>query len=112
MTSPPTFIDVGKFHVNIMTGSGVMTIFVYIVLTRYPEIEKTLSDLSNIWRLRQFRDVKFGTNVSNNMSLHAAKCQGYSFYRFWVIKIKEKLTGAELINNHAVTPETSKHPVK
>ena len=68
--------------------------------------------LSNIWRLRQFRDVKFGTNVSNNMSPHAAKCQGYSFYRFWVIKIKEKLTGAELINNHAVTRETSKHPVK
>ena len=27
-----------KFHVNIMTGSGVMTIFVYNRLTRNPEI--------------------------------------------------------------------------
>ena len=28
------------------------------------------------------------TNVSNEMSLNAAKYQGYSFYRFWVIKGK------------------------
>ena len=48
MTSLQTFFDVGKFHVNIMTGSGVMTIFVYIVLTRYPEIENTLSDFCPI----------------------------------------------------------------
>ena len=36
-------------------------------------------------------DTKFGTNVSNRMLLNAAKFQGYSFYRFWVIK--EKPTG-------------------
>ena len=29
-----------KFHVNIMTGSGVMAIFVYKGLTRNPEIGK------------------------------------------------------------------------
>ena len=33
-------------------------------------------------------DTKFGTNVSNRMLLNAAKFQGYSFYRFWVIKGK------------------------
>ena len=35
-------------------------------------------------------DTKFDTNVSNKMLLNAAKCKGYSFYRFWVTK--EKLT--------------------
>ena len=33
-------------------------------------------------------DTKFGTNVSNKMLLNAAKFQGYSSYRFWVIKGK------------------------
>ena len=28
------------------------------------------------------KEYKFGTNVSNKMLLNAAKCQGYSFYRF------------------------------
>ena len=31
---------------------------------------------------------KFGTNVFNRMLLNAAKFQGYSFYRSWVIKGK------------------------
>ena len=33
-------------------------------------------------------DTKFGTNVSDKMLLNAANCQGYSFYRFLVIKGK------------------------
>ena len=33
-------------------------------------------------------ETKFGTNVCNRMLLNAAKLQGYSFYRFWVIKGK------------------------
>ena len=33
-------------------------------------------------------DTKFGTNVSNEKLLNAAKCQGYGFYPFWVIKRK------------------------
>ena len=33
-------------------------------------------------------DTKFGTNVSNRMLLNAAKCQRYSFYRFWINKGK------------------------
>ena len=33
-------------------------------------------------------NTKFGTNVFNRMLLNAAKSQGYSFYRFGVIKGK------------------------
>ena len=78
-----------KFHVNIITGSGIKTIFFYKGLTRNPEIGKThVWVLPNTWRLGQVMDTKFGTNVSNRMLLNAAKCQGYSFYRFWVIKGK------------------------
>ena len=76
-----------KFHVNIITGSGVMTAFFYRGLTRNPEIRNTpVWVLPNIWRLERVRDTKFGTNVSAEMLLNAAKCQGYSLYRFWVIK--------------------------
>ena len=78
-----------KFHVNIITGSTVMTIFFYKGLTRNPEIGNTLVwVLPNIWRLRWVRDTKFGTNISNEMLVNVAECQGYSFYRFWVIKGK------------------------
>ena len=42
----------------------------------------------NIWRLGLFRDTKFGKNTSNEMLLNAAKWQGHSFYRFWVIQGK------------------------
>ena len=63
-----------------ITGSEVMTIFFYKWLTRNPEVGNTLVwVLSNIWRLRQVRYSKFGTNVSNKMLLNAAKCQVYSF---------------------------------
>ena len=66
-----------------------MTIFFYKGLARNPEIGNTpVWDLPNIWRLGQVIDTKFGTIVSNRMLLNAAKFQGYSFYRFWVIKGK------------------------
>ena len=78
------FSDCSKFHVNIITGSGIMTIFFYKGLTRNPEIGNTpFWVLSNIWRLGRVMDTKFGTNVSNRMLLNAAKCQGYSFYSVW-----------------------------
>ena len=78
-----------KFHVNIITGSGIMTIFFYKGLTRNPEIGNTpVWVLPNIWRLGRIMDTKFGTNVSNRMLLNASKFQGYSLYRFWVIKRK------------------------
>ena len=75
-----------KFHVNIVSGSGIMTIFFYKELTRNPEIGNThVWVFPNIWRLWRVMGTKFGTNVSNRMLLNAAKLQGYSFYRFWVI---------------------------
>ena len=64
-----------------------MTIYFYKGLTRNPEIENTpVWVLRNIWRLEQIMDAKFGPNISNRMLLNASKFQGYSFYRFWVIK--------------------------
>ena len=78
-----------KFHVNIVTAFWIMTIFFYKGLTREPEMGNTLVwVLPNIWRLGWVMDTKFGTNVSNRMLLNAANFQGYSFYRFWVIKGK------------------------
>ena len=66
-----------KFHVNIITDSGIITIFFITPVWVLP----------NIWRLGQVMD-KFGTNVSNKILLNAAKFQGYSSYCFWVIKGK------------------------
>ena len=83
-----------KFHVNIITGSGIMTIFFYKGLTRNPEIRKSpVWLLPSIWKLGRVMDAKFGTNVSNIILLNAAKFQCYSFYCFWVIKGKP--TGRE-----------------
>ena len=82
-----------KSHVNIIAGSEVMTIFFYMGLTRNPEIGNTpVSVLPNIWRLGRVMNTTFGTHVSNTVLQNAAKFQGYSFYRFWVIKGKP--TGA------------------
>ena len=78
-----------KFHVNISTGSRIMTNHFYKGLTRNIEIRNThVWVLPNIWGPRRVMDTKIGTHVSNRMVLNAAKCQGYIFYRFWVIKGK------------------------
>ena len=78
-----------KFHINIITGSVIMTIFFYKGLTKSPEIGNTpVWVLLEIWRLGWVMETKFRMNVSNKMLLNAEKCQGYSFYRFWVIKGK------------------------
>ena len=85
------FSNWSEFHVNIITGSGVMTISFYKGLTRNPEIGNTpVWVLPNIWRLGRVRDTKFGMNVSNKKLLNAAKCHGYSFYRSWVTKGKQQ----------------------
>ena len=57
-----TFRYWSNFHVNIITGSGIMTIFFYKGLTRNPEIGNTaVWVLPNIWRLGRVMDTKFGT---------------------------------------------------
>ena len=43
---------------------------------------------SQYLEMESVRDTKFGKNVSSEMLLNAAKCLGYNFYRFWVIKRK------------------------
>ena len=78
-----------KFYVKIITGFGIITIFFYKGLTRNPEIGNTrVYVLPNSWRLGQVMDTIFDTSVSNKILLNAAKFQGYSSYRFWVIKGK------------------------
>ena len=82
-----------KSHINAITCSGIMTIFFYKRLTRYPEIGNTpVWVLPNIWRLGRVMDTKFGTNVSNRMLLNTAKFQGYSFYHFWVTRLGLRYT--------------------
>ena len=53
-------------------------------------------------------DTKFGTNVYNRMLLNAAKFQGYSSYRFWVIK--EKPTDGDGGGGGKITPSPFSHP--
>ena len=78
-----------KFHANIATGSGVMTIFFYKGLTGNAEIGNTsIWVLTNIWRLGLVRDTRFGTNAPSKVLLNVAKCKANSFYRFWNIKGK------------------------
>ena len=58
-------------------------------LTRNPEIRNIpVWVFPNIWRLRQVRDTKYGTNDSKGMLRDTVKSQSYSFYHFWVIKEK------------------------
>ena len=86
---------------SIATGPGFMLIsslvvklWQFLFIKDWPEIQKskiTPSVWLNIWRLLRASNTKFGANVSNKMLLNDAKCQGYSFYRFWAIK--EKPTG-------------------
>ena len=96
-----------KFHVNIITCSGVMTIYFYIGLNRKPEIRDTpVWVLSNICRLGQVRDTKLGVDVPNKTLLKAAKCKGHSFYRFEVNKGKPTTEGKI---THPPPPYTHTH---
>ena len=94
-----------NIHVNTITSSGIMKISSYKGLTRNVDIGNTpIWVLPNIWRLEQVMDTKFGTNVSNRMLLNAAKFQGYSFYRFWVIKGKPTGGGGKITPPLPVPP--------
>ena len=101
MTSMSIFYVVLLLLSSLGTGPNFMSISSVLLelwqsfykrLTKHLKIGNTsVWVLSNIWRLGQVRNTKFGTNVSNKMLLNAAKCRSYRFYRFWVIK--EKPTG-------------------
>ena len=89
--SPVNFSYWSKFHVNIITGSGVMTILVYKRLTRIWKSEKTPSG---------FLNSKFGANVSNrkllnsgNTPLHPDSTYNYSLvsiYSLFPQKVNQK----------------------
>ena len=67
------FRQCSKFHVNIITDSRVMTIFIYREFVQ--EIEKTLVlTLSNIRGLERDKDTKFGIVVSNQL-LQSIECE-------------------------------------
>ena len=83
MTSSSIFLGCLVSFLNFL-----LSIFVSVVsfLTKNPEIGNTpIWVLPNIWKLRRVSDTKFG---SDEMLPNPAKCQVYSFYRFWVIKGK------------------------
>ena len=95
-----------KLHVSIIAVFRVIRIFFSKQLTRNLEIGNTpVWVWLNIWRLGQATNTRFGTNVSNKMLPNAAKCQGYSFYRSWVIKGKQ--TGGEV--NYLIHTKTHTH---
>ena len=75
-----------KFDVNIITGSGVMTVFFCKGLTSNWESQNTpLWVLPNIRRLGRVRNTKFGMNISDKMLLNTSKWQGYSQgYSFYI----------------------------
>ena len=72
-----------KFHVNIITGSRIVTIFFYKGLTRNLETGNTpIWVLPDTWRLGRVMDNKFGKNVFNRMLLNAAKMPGLQLLPF------------------------------
>ena len=91
---PVTLNYWSKCHVSIITDSGVMTIFLYKGLTRNPEIANNpVRVLPNIWRVGRVGGTKFSTNISNEMFLNAAKCQGYSFFLSELLRRNQKEGG-------------------
>ena len=66
-------------------------------LTRNPEIWNTpVWVLSNIWRLGQVGDTKFGMNIFNKKLLDAAKCQVYSLITISELLRKDGRGSSEL----------------
>ena len=103
-----TSSDWSKFHANTITGSGGMTISFYKTLTRNPEIGNTpVWVLPNIRGLGWVRNTKFGTNISNKMALNAGKCQGYSFYHFWVMTENQWDEGGKICKSYPLINKQS-----
>ena len=89
------FFDVVLFFLSsLVTGPSFMSISSLVLelwqfLTRNPKIGyNPVWVLPNVWGQGRIRDTKLGANASNEMLSNVAKCQGHSFYRFWVIKGK------------------------
>ena len=73
-------------------------------MTKNPKIGNTFVwVLPNIWRLGRVMDTKFGASLSDKMLLNAAKCQGYIFYCFRVIKGKPTGWGVNSVWRNILT---------
>ena len=93
LVTGPRFMSISSLvlevHVNNITGSGVMTIFFY---KDWPEIRKSEIAPSEFCSI--FGDwgelgiPNLAQMFFNEMLLNSAKCQSYSFYHFWVNKVK------------------------
>ena len=100
MTSSSIFFDVVLFLLSSLVtdpsfmsiSSLVLELWQFSFIRDWPEIRKSeippseFCPISGDWS--KLGIPKFGINVSSEMLLNAAKCQGYSFYCFWVIKGK------------------------
>ena len=98
-----------KFHVNIITGSGAMTIFIYKGLTRNLEIINTLQ-FYPISGGREKVGIPNLARMSLMKMLNAGKWQGYSIYRFWILEGKPtggKNNGNIVSNKHWLKSVTS-----
>ena len=108
MTLSTNLFDFLLFLLSILvTGPGFMSILSVVLelwqftfIRDWLEIRKSEIPSSevpiwipNIWGLAWVRDKNFGPDVSNEMLLNAAKCQGYSFYLFWFWVTNGKPTG-------------------
>ena len=85
-----------KFHVNIMTG---LELWQFSFIKYWPELWKLEIPLSKFFPISgDWGELGIPNlaklSLMNAKSLHVAKCQGYSFYRFWVIKGKS--TGSKI----------------
>ena len=86
------FVSLVKFNGRsfMSISSLVLELWQFTFIRDWPEIPEIGNTpvllLPDIWRLGRVRDTKFTGNISNEMLLNAAKCQGYSFYSFWIIK--------------------------
>ena len=80
-----------KWNVNIITDSGVMTIFFHKGLTRNLKIEKKKAEfclISSDWGKLEIPNLPWMSMIMLIMLLNVGEFQVYSHYRFWVIKEK------------------------
>ena len=75
-----------KFHVNVITGSGIMIISSYKELTRHPKIVNiTVWVFPNIWKLGWVRNTRFYSEIL----LNAEKCGITAFTISELFRIKK-----------------------
>ena len=96
MTSTSNFFDVLLLLSSLVTGPSFMSILLLVLelwqfsfISDRPEIRKSeippseFCPICGSWGKLWIPNL---ARMSNKMLLNAAKFQGYSFYRFWVIK--------------------------